>query len=48
MTKLDFKPEFRQEIAELVVDKNLSIREAAEAMALEKSAIINGAKPVTP
>jgi transposase-like protein len=30
MTKPPFKPEFRQEVAELVVDKNYSIREAAE------------------
>ena len=27
-----FKPAFRLEVAELVVDKNYSIREAAEAM----------------
>jgi len=27
-----FKPAFRQEVAELVVDKNYSIQEAAETM----------------
>ncbi len=32
MTKKHFKPEFRQEVAGLVVDKGYSIREAVEAM----------------
>ena len=39
MTKPHFKPEFRQEVAELVVDKNYSIREAAEAMGVGKSTV---------
>ena len=34
-----FKPEFRQEVAELVIDKNYSIREAAEAMGVGKSTV---------
>ena len=34
-----FKPEFRQEVAELVVDKGYSIREAAEAMGVGKSTV---------
>jgi transposase len=38
MTK-NFKPEFRQEVAELVVDKGYSIREAAEAMSVGKSTV---------
>ena len=38
MTK-HFKPEFRQEVAELVVDKGYSIREAAEAMSVGKSTV---------
>jgi len=38
MTK-HFKPEFRQEVAELVVDKGYSVREAAEAMSVGKSTI---------
>ena len=38
MTK-HFKPEFRQEVAELVVDKDYSIREAAEAMGVGKSTV---------
>jgi transposase len=38
MTKR-FKPEFRQEVAELVIDKNYSIREAAEAMNVGKSTV---------
>jgi len=33
MTKY-FKPEFRQEVAELVVDKGYSVREAAETYQL--------------
>ena len=39
MTKKHFKPEFRQEVAELVVDKGYSIREAAEAMSVGKSTV---------
>jgi transposase-like protein len=31
MTK-NFKPEFRQEVAELIVDKGYSVREAADTM----------------
>ncbi len=38
MTK-HFKSEFRQEVAELVVDKGYSIREAAEAMGVGKSTV---------
>ena len=38
MTK-KFKPEFRQEVAELVIDNNYSIREAAEAMNVGKSTV---------
>lgn len=34
-----FKPEFRQEVAELVVDKGYSIREAADAMDVGKSTV---------
>ena len=34
-----FKPEFRQEVAELVTEKNYSIREAAEAMSVGKSTV---------
>ena len=34
-----YKPAFRQEVAELVVDKNYSIREASEAMAVGKSTV---------
>jgi transposase len=39
MTTPHFKPEFRQEVAELVVDKNYFIREAAEAMGVGKSTV---------
>jgi transposase-like protein len=39
MRKPHFKPEFRQEVAELVVDKNYSIREAAESMGVGKSTV---------
>jgi len=39
MTKPHFKPEFRQEVAELVVEKNYSVREAAEAMGVGKSTV---------
>lgn len=38
MTK-HFNPAFRQEVAELVVDKGYSIREAAEAMGVGKSTV---------
>ena len=38
MTK-HFNPEFRQEVAELVVDKGYSIRDAAEAMGVGKSTV---------
>jgi putative transposase len=38
MTK-HFKPVFRQEVAELVVDKGYSIRDAAEAMGVGKSTV---------
>ena len=34
-----FKPAFRQEVAELVIDKGYSIREAAEAMGVGKSTV---------
>ena len=34
-----FIPEFRQEVAELVIDNNYSIREAAEAMSVGKSTV---------
>lgn len=39
MTKKHFKPEFRQEVAELVIDKDYSVREAAEAMGVGKSTV---------
>jgi transposase len=39
MSKRNFKPEFRLEVAELVVDKNYSVREAAEAMSVGKSTV---------
>jgi transposase len=39
MTKQHFKPEFRQEVAGLVVDKGYFIREAAEAMSVVKSTV---------
>jgi Transposase and inactivated derivatives len=39
MTKRHFKPEFRQEVAELVLDKGYSIREAAEAMNVGNSTV---------
>lgn len=38
MTK-KFTPEFRQEVAELVTNKDYSIREAAEAMGVGKSTV---------
>lgn len=34
-----FKPAFRQEVAELVVDKGYSIRDAAEAMSVGESTV---------
>ncbi|OUR88712.1 transposase [Gammaproteobacteria bacterium 42_54_T18] len=39
MTKRHFKPEFRQEVAELVLDKGYSVREAAEAMSVGNSTV---------
>ena len=39
MTKRHFKPEFRQEVAELVIDKNYSVKEAAAAMGVGKSTV---------
>jgi len=39
MTKRHFKPEFRQEVAELVLDKNYSVKEAATAMNVGKSTV---------
>lgn len=38
-TKKSYSPEFRTEVAELVVDKNYSVREAAEAMNVGKSTV---------
>jgi transposase len=35
----NFKPEFRLEVAQLVVDKGYSIREAADAMDVGKSTV---------
>jgi transposase len=35
----NFKPEFRSEVAQLVLDKGYSIREAAEAMDVGKSTV---------
>jgi transposase len=37
--KSNFKPEFRLEVAQLVLDKGYSIREAAEAMDVGKSTV---------
>jgi len=39
MTKKHFKPAFRQEVAELVLDQGYSIREAADAMGVGKSTV---------
>ncbi len=39
MTKRHFKPEFRQEVAELVLDKNYSVKEAATAMGVGNSTV---------
>ena len=38
-TRSTFKPEFRLEAAQLVIDQNYSIREAADAMGVGKSTI---------
>ena len=38
-TRPTFKPEFRLEVAELVVDQGYSVREAAEAMNVGKSTV---------
>ncbi|NQZ51675.1 MAG: transposase [Moritella sp.] len=38
MTK-HYNPEFRQEVAELVLDQNYSVREAADAMNVGKSTV---------
>lgn len=37
--KKSYSPEFRTEVAELVVDKNYSVREAAESMDVGKSTV---------
>lgn len=39
-----FKPEFRLEVAQLVVDKGYSVREAAESMNVGKSTVDNWAR----
>ena len=39
-----FKPEFRLEVAQLVVDKGYSVREAAEAMGVGKSTVDSWAR----
>jgi transposase len=39
MTKRHFKPKFRQEVAELVLDKNYSVKEAATAMGVGNSTV---------
>ncbi len=39
MTKQHFKPEYRKEVAELVLDKSYSVREASEAMGVGKSTV---------
>jgi len=39
MTKRHFKPEYRQEVAELVLDKDYSVKEAADAMSVGKSTV---------
>jgi transposase len=44
MIKAHFKPEFRQQVAELVVCQDYSIREAAEAMGVGKSTVDKGAR----
>lgn len=44
MTKQSFKPAFRQEVAELVVDQGYSIREAADAMGVGKSTVDSWAR----
>jgi transposase len=40
----NFKPEFRLEVAQLVLDKGYSVREAAEAMDVGKSTVDKWAK----
>jgi transposase len=44
MTKKHFKPAFRQEVAELVVDQGYSVREAADAMGVGKSTVDSWAR----
>ncbi len=39
MTKRHFKPEYRQEVAELVLDKGYSVKDAADAMGVGKSTV---------
>lgn len=39
MKKRHFKPEFRNEVAELVLDKGYSVRDAAEAMSVGHSTV---------
>lgn len=39
MTKRHFQPEFRQEVAELVIDKSYSVKEAATAMGVGISTV---------
>jgi len=38
-TRATFSPEFRQEVVDLVVKQNYSIREAAESMGVGKSTV---------
>jgi len=44
MTKKHFKPAFRQEVAELVVEQGYSVREAADAMGVGKSTVDSWAR----
>ena len=39
MTKRKFTPEYKQEVAELVLENGYSIREAADAMSVGKSTV---------
>jgi len=39
MTKRHFKPEYRQEVAELVLDKGYAVKDAADAMGVGKSTV---------
>ncbi len=39
MTKRKFTPEYKQEVAELVLESGYSIREAADAMSVGKSTV---------